>query len=103
VHPYGNKPVFVFRPNDGSPPIVFPRVGTLEVSAKFMWKIYDLNELFQSFEWMNLAGVPRDIQERVLDLPTTERSRFWGSWFNDVTTPLDMKGDTLAPPGESSS
>jgi hypothetical protein len=102
-HPYGNVPVFVFHPADGSEPIVFPRVGTLQVTAKFMWKIYDLNELFQSFEWMNLAKVPRDIQERVIDLPQVDRARFWSSWFNDVTTPLDMSRDSMGPPGESSS
>lgn len=102
-HPYGDKPVFIFDPADGSPPIVFPRVGTLNVTPKFMWKIYDLNELFQSFEWMNLAGVPRDIQERVIDLPQVDRARFWSSWFNDVTAPLDLARDTVGPPGESSS
>jgi hypothetical protein len=102
-HPYGDRPVFVFQPADGSAPIVFPRIGTLEVTAKFMWRIYDLNELFQSFEWMNLAGVPRAIQERVIDLPQVDRARFWSSWFNDVTQPLDLTKDTMGPPGESSS
>jgi hypothetical protein len=102
-HPYGDRPVFVFQPADGSAPIVFPRIGTLKVTAKFMWRIYDLNELFQSFEWMNLAGVPRDIQERVIDLPQVDRARFWSSWFNDVTAPLDLTKDTMGPPGESSS
>jgi hypothetical protein len=102
-HPYGDVPVFVFHPNDGSAPIVFPRVGTLQVTAKFMWKIYDLNELFQSFEWMNLAKVPRAIQERVIDLPQVERARFWSSWFNDITVPLDLTRDSMGPPGESSS
>jgi hypothetical protein len=102
-HPYGDTPVFIFQPADGSDVIVFPRVGTLPVTAKFMWKIYDLNELFQSFEWMKLANVPRDIQERVIDLPMVDRSRFWTSWFNDVTSPLDLSRDTMGPPGESSS
>lgn len=101
IHPYGKLPVYVFNPADGSAPIVFPKIVTVPVSAKFMWKIYDLAELFQSFEWMKLAGVPRDIQERVIDLPVQERTRFWSGWFNDVTAPIDLSRDSMGPPGES--
>lgn len=101
AHPYGNRPVYVFQPEGGGAPIVFPKIATVPVSAKFMWKIYDLAEIFQSFEWMKLAGVPRDIQERVVDLPIRERERFWTGWFNDVTAPLDMSQDSMGPPGES--
>lgn len=103
VHPYGkNKPIYVFKPSDGSAPIVFPRIQTVPVTTKFMWKIYNLAEVFQSFEWMNLAGVPRDIQERVVDLPVVERTKFWAGWFNDATGPLDLSSDPMGPPGESS-
>jgi len=102
-HPYGNRPIYVFTPNNGTDPIVFPKIHTVPVDAKFMWKIYDLAEIFQSFEWMNLAGVPRDIQERVVDLPTSERTRFWSGWFNDASSPLDLDSGGMEPPGESSS
>lgn len=103
VHPYGNVPVHVYQPRDGSAPIVFPKVTTVPVTAKFMWKIYNLAEIFQSFEWMNLAGVPRDVQERVVDLPPLERQDFWAGWFADVTTPMDLSQENMSPPGESSS
>lgn len=98
-HPYGDKPVYVFKTKIGDP-IVFPMISTLAVTAKFMWRIYNLNELFQSFEWMNLAEVPRDIQERVIDLPNVERASFWSGWFADIVTPASA-GDILEPPGES--
>lgn len=100
-HPYGDKPVYVFKPADGNPPIIFPKISTVEITTKFMWKIYDLAEIFQSFEWMNLAGVPREIQERVVDLPINDRQRFWSGWFNDVTQPLDLSAQSMGPPGES--
>lgn len=100
THPYGNVPVYVFKPSNGGAPIVFPKISTLPVTTKFMWSIYNLNEMFQSFEWMNLAKVPRDIQERVIDLPLPDRQRFWSAWFKDITGPMAAE-DTMTPPGES--
>lgn len=98
-HPYGERPVFVFRPQ-GQDPIVFPRLSAVAVTPKFLWKIYSLNELYQSFEWMNLAGVPRDIQERVMDLPIGQRENLWRGWFRDVTEPM-LRAEGSSPPGES--
>lgn len=100
-HPYGDQPVYVFKPAGGGDPIVFPKISTLPVTAKFMWKIYDLAEIFQSFEWMKLGNIPRAIQEQVIDLPLGERQRFWSGWFNDATQPLDMSREAMGPPGES--
>lgn len=98
AHPYGaDTPVYIFSPADGSAPIIFPKIGTLDVTAKFMWRIYNLNEMFQSFEWMNLANVPRPIQERVVDLPLADRTRFWAGWFQDITAP---QSEQMGPPGE---
>lgn len=97
-HPYGDgTPIYVFEPSDGSAPIIFPRITTLSVTAKFMWQIYNLNEMFQSFEWMNLAKVPRHIQERVVDLPLADRAKFWSGWFQDITAPAS---EQMGPPGE---
>jgi hypothetical protein len=96
-HPiYGTKRVYSYQPKDGSDKIEFPHINTVDVSPKFFWRIYPLNEMFQSFEWMNQADVPRDIQERVMDLPDPEKGEFFTGWFADITRPQGV-----SPPGES--
>lgn len=93
--PYGNKQTYTFKPAKGEP-IVFPHITEVEADAHFFWKIYTLNEMFQAFEWMNRAGVPRAIQERVMLLDDDEKAKFFNEWFSAVTTPQGV-----APPGES--
>lgn len=98
-HPYGAKKVYVFRPSDGSAPIVFPHITEVKPTEKFFWRIYKLNEMLQSFEWMEFAEVPRYIQERVIDLGEQDRSQqadFFRGWFAPLTRP-----NGLEPPGES--
>lgn len=97
VHPiYGTRRVYSYQPKDGSPLIEFPHISGVPVDPKFFWRIYPLNEMFQSFEWMNQANVPRDIQERVMDLPDGEKGNFFKGWFADINAPQGV-----APPGES--
>lgn len=93
--PYGDKQTYTYKPANGDP-IVFPHISEVEADAHFFWKIYSLNEMFQAFEWMNKAGVPRDIQERVMLLGDAEKQRFFSGWFSAITTPQGV-----APPGES--
>ena len=96
-HPiYGTKKIFTYRPRDGSDPIEFPHINAVTVTPKFFWKIYAMNEMFQSFEWMNQAEVPRPIQERVMDLPDDEKAAFFRGWFQAIAQPQGV-----APPGES--
>lgn len=95
--PYGDKPTFTYRPEDGSTPIVFPKSSVLweEVDGvkaiKFLWKIRRLNNSYQTFEFMDRAKVPDDIQERVLDLPDAERSKFFELWFDDMSAPPESE------------
>ena len=93
--PYGDKQTYTFKPANGEE-IVFPHISEVNADAHFFWKIYTLNEMFQAFEWMNKAGVPRDVQERVMLLGDAEKARFFSGWFSAVTTPQGV-----APPGES--
>lgn len=100
THPYGDKEVYVYHPKDGSAPIVFPHISEVRPTQKFFWKIYKMNEMFQSFEWMALAGVPRDIQERVMDLGERdifEQAEFFRGWFAPISRPQGG----MVPPGES--
>lgn len=90
---YRGNPTFTYRPEDGSDPIVFPKSSVLweEVDGvkaiKFLWKIRKLNEAYQTFEFMDRAKVPDDIQERVLDLPAEERREFFDQWFDNLSEP----------------
>jgi hypothetical protein len=93
--PYGKKQTYTFEPSVGEP-IVFPHISEVNADAHFFWKIYGLNEMFQAFEWMIKADVPRSVQERVMLLPDAEKQAFFSGWFSAVTTPQGV-----APPGES--
>lgn len=96
VGPYGDKQTYTFQPADGGEPIVFPHISEVRPDAHFFWKIYNLNEMFQAFEWMNKAEVPRDVQERVMLLGDAEKATFFAGWFSAITTPQGV-----SPPGES--
>lgn len=92
---YGDKQTYRFQPADGDE-IVFPHISEVQADAYFFWKIYELNEMFQAFEWMNLAQVPRWVQEQVMKLPDDEKRQFFAGWFSAVVQPQGV-----APPGES--
>jgi hypothetical protein len=58
-----------------------------------MWKMRKLqkqavpNQLDQAFEWLDLAGVPDDIQERWALLPDKEQGEMFADWFSAVVNP----------------
>jgi hypothetical protein len=98
-HPYGDRRVFVWRPRGGGEPIVLPHISTVNTTQEFFCKIYDLNEMFQSFEWLILAGVPKSIRVRVARLGDTdpaEQANLFRSWFAPISRPTGGE-----PPGES--
>lgn len=97
-HPYGDRQVYVFQPSNASePPIVFPDIRGVQPTYHFMWKLRKLDQVQQSFEWMDLAGVPDPIQERVATLPDADQGRFFLGWFSPAIPPVQGAG----PPGES--
>ena len=99
-HPYGDRRVYVFRPVSGAAPIVFPHLTTVRPSYHFLWRLRKLNmdQVQQSFEWMDMAEVPDDIQERVAKLPDEEQTRFFIGWFEPAVQPAKQGA---GPPGES--
>lgn len=100
-HPYGDNPIFVFRPKavrpgDSMDPIVFPHITTLQADVEFFWELDDLDPMHQAFRYMKRANIPRDIQRRVVRLPDEEMARFLNEWFMGVLMPQGV-----GPPGES--
>lgn len=93
---YDGQPTFSYQPEDGSDLILFPKSSALwedvdgVKAVKFLWKIRKLNEAYQSFEFMDRAKVPDDIQERVLDLSDDERRKFFRAWFADINEPPEV-------------
>ena len=99
THPYGDRRIFVWRPRPGGDPIVLPHINTVTPTQEFFCKIYDLNEMFQSFEWMILAGVPLPIRLRVARLgddDPDDQANMFRSWFAPISRPTGGE-----PPGES--
>jgi hypothetical protein len=102
-HPYGeNALVFVFHPKPGSragdAPIVFPHITTIRPDYHFMWKLRKLDQIQQSFEWMDMAKVPDEIQERVTLLSDDDQGDFFMAWFTPAVQPATTK---VGLPGES--
>jgi hypothetical protein len=101
--PYDGQPTFSYQPKDGSEPIVFPKSSVLWEESdgvtpfKFLWKIRKMNQWYQSYEFMDRAKVPDEIQERVVDLSDAERRQFFDAWFSDLNEPPDDTTAGLPP------
>lgn len=98
AHPYGDRETFTWKPRSGGDPIVLPHINTVTPTQEFFCKIYDLNEMFQSFEWMILAGVPKDVRVRVAvlgDTDAADQADLFRAWFAPITRPAGGE-----PPGE---
>lgn len=98
-HPYGDRAVQVFE-FDSAPggPIVVPHISAVNVTELFLWENErrGLDLMRQSWRWLDLAGIPEDIQARIIGLAPMEKRRFWNEWFSGFTPP-----PTGEPPGES--
>jgi hypothetical protein len=100
-HPYGPVPIFVFhprvvKPGDSMDQIVFPHITTIQADVEFFWELDEMDPMHQAFRYMKRAGVPREIQRRVVRLPEDEMARFLNEWFMGVIMPQGV-----GPPGES--
>lgn len=86
------QPTFTFEPADGEP-IVIPKADVLwetvdgKSATEFLWEIRRMNETYQSFEFMDRAKIPLDIQRRIVQLPLEERRKLLKAWFDDLNKP----------------
>ena len=74
---------FIFEPNDGSAPIVFP-LKFVKPDKRWLWEMYNESFLTQSFEWMERAGVPKGAQRQAVSLSDDEYMRLFKEWFDAI-------------------
>jgi hypothetical protein len=92
-------PLYIYQAPDGE--IVFPHVATVQVDPVFFYDIYSLPEMYQSFEWMNRAGVPHATGRRVMALPIGTRRELFGGWFQGMKERAPDENMQGGVPGES--
>ncbi|WP_457071957.1 hypothetical protein [Mycobacteroides abscessus] len=64
--------------------VQFPKYSEITPPTRqFWWALYQLDETFQAFEWMDWAGVPKEIQLRVVGLDDDEYKAVFDAWFAD--------------------
>lgn len=82
LYPAGTE-LFVFTAKDGRK-IEFPKYSTVPTPSREMWwRLYQLDTIFQGFEWMRYAGVPDVVQALAVTLPDDEYEALFDGWFSD--------------------
>ncbi|WP_396902691.1 hypothetical protein [Mycolicibacterium sp.] len=61
--------------------IVFPKITTRQPDRVFFWKLYQLEPVFQGFEWMAEYQVPMPVQALAISLPDVEYQMLFDAWF----------------------
>ena len=98
-HPvYGDKPLYVYHPKDGSPAIEFPHISTCTPTPLFFYDTRNMDEMHQAFEWMDLSGIPDSIGRRVFLLSPEEQGTVLREWFGGLNL---SPAPGVSPPGES--
>ncbi|WP_285033871.1 hypothetical protein [Mycolicibacterium sp. lyk4-40-TYG-92] len=93
LYPKGT-PVWVFTAADGTE-IPFPKFSTVPTPDRaFFWQLYQMDTMFQGFEWMRYAGVPAEIQAIAVQLPEMDYQGLFDGWFADAKA--DNEGPTSA-------
>lgn len=82
LYPKGT-PLYEYTAKSGAK-IVFPKVTTRTQDRVFFWKLYNLEPVFQGFEWMREYEVPLEIQALAIALPDDEYEALFEGWFADA-------------------
>lgn len=65
--------------------IPFPQFSALEPPTRQFWRrIYNLDDMFQAFEWMNWAKVPAEVQALTDHLDEGEYRTMFEAWFKSA-------------------
>jgi len=83
LYPEGTD-LFVFKASDGTE-VPFPRFTTVpQPDRAFFWRLYQMEPLFQGFEWMRYAKVPVEIQAIAVELGAEDYDKLFDEWFADA-------------------
>lgn len=63
---------------------VFPRLSTISPTRQFLRRLYNLDPLFQNFEWLLYAEVPEQICNLTDVLTDDEFNELFEAWFTDA-------------------
>lgn len=81
LYPKGT-PVWVFTAADGTE-IPFPKFSSVPPPDRaFFWQLYQMDTMFQGFEWMRYAAVPDEIQAIAVQLPEKDYQALFDGWFD---------------------
>jgi hypothetical protein len=94
-------PLYCWEGPDGE--IVLPHIATVVVDPVFFYDIYELPEMYQTFEWFKRAGVPHVTGRRVMALSYPQRRELLGGWFQGMKEKPPDPNLAGGVPGESSS
>ncbi|QBP29677.1 tail assembly chaperone [Mycobacterium phage Typha] len=83
LYPKGTE-FFVFTAEDGTM-IPLPRFTQVpQPDRAFFWRIYQMDAMFQGFEWMRHAKVPTEIQAIIVELGAKDYDQMFDDWFADA-------------------
>lgn len=63
---------------------VFPRLSSITPTRQFLRRLYNLDPLFQNFEWLQFAEVPEPICNLTDVLTDEEFNALFEAWFTDA-------------------
>ena len=74
--------VYAYQPKDGSDPILLAMNGFDLPDKVWHFDLAQLPILSQTWQWMERAKIPKDIQRRACALPDSEYFGMFDEWFD---------------------
>lgn len=84
--------VFTYQPDGGGEPILLAINGYERPDKLWLFDISQLPVLNQTWQWMNRANIPKQIQRQAQMLPDAEYFRMFTAWFEAMKGANGPKG-----------
>lgn len=78
-YPEGTK-LFSYTPKSGGKPIQMPMEFD-RPNKVWLWELSQQPFLVQTWQWMDRANVPKQVQRRAVELPDDEYTDMFNEWF----------------------
>ena len=82
LYPKGT-PLFEFTTQSGAK-IIFPKITTRTPDRMFFFRLWQLEAVFQGFEWMDYYDVPKGMQALAVSLPDDEYDALFKGWYAEA-------------------